>query len=229
VRSRAVMVIRVSEYKASDVVRGPGPNTRHPLSVLSPGSPKFLGNLNCPSARVLTDAGRTAHTRPFWCSSVAPGPPGAKAPTKGLSTPNSMAFRLAVYASPGSLPHHDARLASGCWSGSTGWAFHPQDSDERFQDCILTFLSSSPKLCLAQWGQPQQTSDCGSRHRPRSPQRALSASGRFVLSHLRPQSGKANHLVPPFREHSRPLLPNALLQRRRQPLRDLRQSLSARR
>ncbi len=56
-----------------------------------------------------------------------------------------MAFGLAVYASPGSLPHHDARLASGCWSGSTGWAFHPQDSYERFQSCCY-ISSPSPKL-----------------------------------------------------------------------------------
>jgi hypothetical protein len=128
------------------------------LSEETTGSPKFLGNLHCPFARVLTDAGRTAHTRPLRCSNVAPGPPSAKAPTIGLSTLNSTAFGLAVYASPGSLPHHDARLASGCWSGSTGWAFHPQDSDERFQDRILTSLSSSPKLCLAQGGRPTQVS-----------------------------------------------------------------------
>ena len=122
------------------------------ISEETTGSPKFLGNLPCPFAHVLTDAGRTAHTRPLRCSSAAPGPPGAKAPTKGLSTPNSMAFGLAVYASQGRSLRPSARLASGCWSGSTGWAFHPQDSNERFQDCFLTSLSSSPKLCLAQWG-----------------------------------------------------------------------------
>jgi hypothetical protein len=79
------------------------------------GSPKFLGNLDCPSARVLTDAGRTACTRPLRCSSVAPGPPGAKAPTKGLSTPNSMAFGLAVYASQGGLlrPTQDSLPVAG--------------------------------------------------------------------------------------------------------------------
>ena len=102
------------------------------------------------------DAGRTVRTLPLRCGSMAPGPPGAKAPTKGLSTPNSMAFRLAVYASQCGLLQPHARLASGCWSGSTGRAFHPQDSDERFQDCVLTSLSSSPKLCLAQWGQPKR-------------------------------------------------------------------------
>ena len=73
----------------------------------------------------------------------------AKAPTKGLSTLNSMAFGLAVYASPGSLPPPDARLASGCWSGSTGRAFHPQDSDERFQSCSEHLIPLS-QACLAQ-------------------------------------------------------------------------------
>ena len=77
---------------------------------------------------------------------------GAKAPTKGLSRLNSMAFGLAVYASQGRLLRPHARLASGCWSGSPGRAFHPQGSNERFQDCFLTSLSSSPKLCLAQRG-----------------------------------------------------------------------------
>jgi hypothetical protein len=69
------------------------------------------------------DAGRTAGTRPVQCRSVAPGIRTAKAPAKGLSTLNSMAFGLAVYASPRRLPYYDARLASGRWSGATGRAF----------------------------------------------------------------------------------------------------------
>jgi len=84
-----------------------------------------------------SDAGRTACTRPLRCTSVAPGHPTAKAPTKGLSTLNSMAFGLAVYASQCGLLQHHARLASSCWSGSTGRAFHPQGSDERFLICFL--------------------------------------------------------------------------------------------
>ena len=52
-----------------------------------------------------------------------------------LSELNSMAFGLAVYASWSELPQYHARLASGCWSGSTGRDFHPQGSDERFQSC----------------------------------------------------------------------------------------------
>ena len=102
-----------------------------------------------------SDAGRTACTRPLQYSSVAPERPSTKAPTKGLSTLNSMAFGLAVYASQDGLPRHHARLASGCWSGATGRAFHPQDSDERFQSSLL-ISSSFPKLCLAQCSRPTQ-------------------------------------------------------------------------
>ena len=82
-------------------------------------------------------AGRTAGIRPLRCRSVAPGIRKAKAPTKGLSTLNSMAFGLAVYASPHGLPRLDARLASSRWSDATGRASHPQGSYERFPRCFL--------------------------------------------------------------------------------------------
>ena len=93
-----------------------------------------------------SDAGRTARTRPLQCSSVALGASKAKAPTKGLSTLNSMAFGLAVYASQCGLPQHHARLASGRWSGATGRDSHPQGSDERFQICFLTSRPPFPSL-----------------------------------------------------------------------------------
>ncbi len=48
-----------------------------------------------------SDSGRIAYTRPVQCSNVALGISKAKAPTKGLSKLNSMAFGLAVYASQG--------------------------------------------------------------------------------------------------------------------------------
>src|SRR5262249_1994812 len=51
-----------------------------------------------------TDAGRTASTRPLRCRGMALGHRTAKAPAKGLSTLNSMAFGLAVYASQCKLP-----------------------------------------------------------------------------------------------------------------------------
>ena len=95
------------------------------------------------------DSGRTACTRPLRCRSMAPGIRTAKAPTKGLSTLNSMAFGLAVYASQCGLPRHHARLASGRWSGATGRAFHPQGSNERFQSCFLHLILLS-QACLAQ-------------------------------------------------------------------------------
>ena len=137
------------------------------ISEETTGSPKFLGNLSCPFAHVLADAGRTARTRPLRCSSVAPGPPGAKAPTKGLSTPNSMAFGLAVYASQGGLLRSRARLASGCWSSSTGWAFRPQDSNERFQDCFLHLYSPLPSFAWRDGGDRRRLR-VGSMALPRS-------------------------------------------------------------
>jgi hypothetical protein len=91
------------------------------------------------------DAGRTASTRPVRCRGAAPGIRKARAPTKGLSTLNSMAFGLAVYASQCGLPTPHARLASSRWSDSTGRAFHPRGPDERFQG-VNDIASSSPKL-----------------------------------------------------------------------------------
>jgi hypothetical protein len=90
---------------------------------------------------------RDGCTRPLRCSRMAPGMRKAKAPTKGLSTLNSMAFGLAVYASQCGLPTPHARLASGRWSGATGRAFHPQDSAERFQSCFLTSHPLSQASC----------------------------------------------------------------------------------
>src|SRR5450631_624050 len=99
------------------------------------------------------DAGRTACTRPVRCGSVAPGIRKAKAPAKGLSTLNSMAFGLAVYASPDGLPHHDARLASSRWSDATGRAFTRRVPTKGFR--MFPYISFPfPKLCLAQHGRP---------------------------------------------------------------------------
>ena len=96
-------------------------------------------------------------TRPVQCSRVAPGMRKAKAPTKGLSTLNSMAFGLAVYASQCGLPTPHVRLASGRWSGATGRAFHPQDSAERFPSCFLTSHPPFPSF-LSQSHPPKRQS-----------------------------------------------------------------------
>ena len=82
--------------------------------------------------------------------SVAPAMKTAKAPCDlSISELNSMAFGLAVYASQCGLLQHHARLASSCWSGSTGQAFHPHGSTERFQSCELHLILLS-QACLAQ-------------------------------------------------------------------------------
>ena len=130
----------------------PGPGVGHPVSPAGislrrrQDLPSSWGTPIVRSHMLQTDSGGTAGTRPLRCRSVAPGMQTAKAPAKGLSKLNNMAFGLAVYASPGSLPPHDARLASGRWSGATGRAFHPQGSNERFQICILTSHPPFPSL-----------------------------------------------------------------------------------
>ena len=110
------------------------------------GSPKFLGNLRCPFAMFQSDSGGTACVRPLRQSNVAPGMQKAEAPMTSLSELNSMAFGFAVYASQCGLLQPHARLASSCWSGSTGRDSHPQGSDERFQSCKATSHSPFPSL-----------------------------------------------------------------------------------
>ena len=132
----------------------PGPGVGHPVSPagISPRKRQDLpSSWGTPIVRLhmfQSDSGRTACTRPLFlqCSSVALGISKAKAPTKGLSKLNSMAFGLTVYASQDGLPRHHARLVSGCWSSSTGRAFHPQESDERFQSCKLHLIPLSQAL-----------------------------------------------------------------------------------
>ena len=136
----------------------PGPGVGHPVSPagISPRKRKDLPSswgISMIRLHMFIDAGRTADTRPLRCSNAALGACKAKAPTIGLSTLNSMAFELAVYASQCGLLQPHARLASGCWSGFTGRASHPQDSAERFQICFLTSHPPFPSF-LAQTRPP---------------------------------------------------------------------------
>jgi hypothetical protein len=95
-------------------------------------------------------------TRPLRYRNVALDVGTAKALIIGLSKLNSMAFGLAVYASQAGSPRRHARLASGRWSGTTGRAFHPQDSNERFQSCFLHLIP----LSQASWRNPTRRSRC---------------------------------------------------------------------
>jgi len=56
---------------------------------------------------------------------------------------NHTTFDLAVYASQDGLPHHHARLASGCWSSSTRRDSYPQGFNERFPSSSSFLLSKA--------------------------------------------------------------------------------------
>src|SRR5208337_1072729 len=56
---------------------------------------------------------------------------------------NHTTFDLAVYASQDGLPHHHARLASGCWSGFARRDSYPQGFSQRFQSSSLFLLSKA--------------------------------------------------------------------------------------
>ena len=114
--------------------------------ILPPSRRTSFPSLSDPFAMFQSDSGGTACVRPLRRSSVAPGMQKAKAPTKGLSELNSMAFELAVYASWSELPQYHAKLASSCWSGSTARDSHPQGSDERFQSCSGHLIPLSQAL-----------------------------------------------------------------------------------
>ncbi len=140
----------------------PRPGVGHPVTPAgnSPrseqGSPKFLGNHDCPFAhdpirRRQDCLHQTVHSAAAWPLFIE----RQRLPRLGLSALNSIAFGLAVYASQDGLPRRHARLASGRWSGATGRAFHPQDSDERFQICFLTFHPPFPSF-LPQSHRPPQ-------------------------------------------------------------------------
>ena len=77
----------------------------------------------CDHSPYSSDPGVTRQAE--WTMSKLPGAAPATDHDEGsprcvISGLNRTAFDLAVYASQGWLPTHHARLASGCWSGSTG-------------------------------------------------------------------------------------------------------------
>ena len=77
----------------------------------------------CDHSPYSSDPGVTRQAE--WTMSKLPGAAPATDHDEGsprvvISGLNRTAFDLAVYASQGWSPTHHARLASGCWSGSTG-------------------------------------------------------------------------------------------------------------
>jgi len=100
----------------------------------------------CPYA-VFFDPGRTDAPGLFGVVGVAPAMSTTKAPaTNHLSGLNSTALGLAVYASSGKLPAHDAKLASGCWPGSTGRDWLPVGFQRKVSEVLPTFHPPFPSL-----------------------------------------------------------------------------------
>ena len=87
-----------------------------------------------------TPAGPIAPDHPR-CIDTAPAKIKTKAPaTRLLSRLNHTASALAVYASQGGSPLHHARLASGCWSSSTGRVWLPAGFLRKVSRCILHLI-----------------------------------------------------------------------------------------
>jgi hypothetical protein len=108
--------------------------------------PRFLGNPKVTAPTSETPAGppsqasKREQARPPLARTA--GAPTTR-PISGLNGP---ARTHAVYASPDGSPHQDARLASGCWPDSTGWALGPLGSSERFLRCFLHRFPPFPGL-----------------------------------------------------------------------------------
>ena len=102
------------------------------------------------SLSVLFDPGRIRQAE--WTKSKLPDTAPACVHDEGsrrlvLSGLNHTTFDLTVYASQDELPHHHARLASGCWSSFARRDSYPQGFSERFQSSSLFLL---PKAYLTQ-------------------------------------------------------------------------------
>src|SRR5208337_3734850 len=89
------------------------------------------------SLSVLFDPGRIRQAE--WTMSELPDTAPACVQDEGskrlvFSGLNHTTFDLAVYASQDGLPHHHARLASGCWSGFARRDSYPHGFNERFSE-----------------------------------------------------------------------------------------------
>src|SRR5271165_681090 len=166
----------------------------------------------CDHSPYSSDPGVTRQAE--WTMSELPGAAPATDNDEGsprvlISGLNRTAFDLAVYASQGWSPTRHARLASGCWSGSTGrdWSpagFHLKGFKLR--------LSSSPELLGAMSESAFQAAcPSGSRHaetrilakepRPATTAVGTSRQGRVAIRRLVDSSiGRFRQLAQRLRE-----------------------------
>ncbi len=130
----------IDEGLSNPVTPSPGEWRRQDL-------PRSWGSLHNPSAHVqATPVGPTL----LAITKCRRGPRSAhdegSQPLYLLSGLSSMALEHAVYASPGLLPHHSARLASRCWLDSPARASHPKGFQRKVSKHILTFLTPFPSF-----------------------------------------------------------------------------------
>src|SRR3974377_2477776 len=116
------------------------------------GSPKFPGNPrdHSPCSPTPVGPGRLSGPR-VSCLARPPRLTRTRAHREEISGLNRTAFDLAVYASQGQLPTHHARLASGCWSSSTGRDWLPAGFPTKGFKFVAILLSWA---YLAQAGSP---------------------------------------------------------------------------
>src|SRR5271157_1264133 len=122
----------------------------------------------CDHSPYSSDPGVTRQAE--WTMSELPGAAPATDHDEGsprvvISGLNRTAFDLAVYASQGWSPAHHARLASGCWSSSTGRDWLP--AGLHLKGFKLTTILPS-RAFLAQ-GQTLFLVSCSIRFRPEKP------------------------------------------------------------
>jgi len=136
----------------------PKPGVGHPVSPSGISLRKrqdLPGSWRPPIVRLhmlQSDSGRTADTRPFRGSSVAHGTKTAKAPTKGLSKLNNMAFGLAAYASQCASPRptqHSLPVAGQALPDGLSTRKVPMKGFKVVQN-----ISSPLPSFLAQFGRP---------------------------------------------------------------------------
>ena len=133
----------------------PRPGVVHPVSPAgkSPRKrqelPSSWGTSKLSVCPCSVDSGGTACTRPLRRRSMALGISTAKAPTKGLSKLNSMAFGLAVYASQDGLPRPTQDSLPAAGQALPDGLSTRKVPMKGFR--VASYISSPfPKLCLAQ-------------------------------------------------------------------------------
>src|SRR6516225_2474552 len=116
------------------------------------GSPRFLGNPDCPFAHVPHRRRQGRWHQTPTVPRRGPGSSNGKGSCERTFDAQEHGFRTRCLRFAVRVTPRHARLASGRWSGATGRAFHPQGSAERFLICFLhLILPSQAFLAQSMW------------------------------------------------------------------------------